>query len=293
MFRTFALPFWWIIESNMKKRQFFPLLAAFLLLFSSCASLSRYPGVGRVREYTVSSADLPAAFDGFRIGFASDFHYTSKYKHRHLLNTVRALQAQSPDVLLLGGDYQEGCGYVAPLFEALAGVKTPYGTYAVLGNNDYERCTDDIRHIMQQHGIRLLEHSLDTLRRNGESLIIAGVRNPFDLKHNGLSPTAPLREEDFVILLTHTPDYVEDADISHTDLALAGHTHGGQVTLFGWIVPQTGSKYGKRFLTGLNHNSLGIPVITTNGLGTSRMKLRTGARSEIVIITLKRNSEPH
>ncbi len=287
MLRTFATNIWWKIESDMKKKLFLPLMTAILTL-SSCASLSRYPGVGRIRQYTICSNDLPAAFDGFRIGFASDFHYASKYKERHLLNTVRAMQAQSPDVLLLGGDYQEGCEYVAPLFAALAGVNPPYGTYAVLGNNDYERCTDEIRKAMQLHGIRLLEHTLDTLRREGAQIILCGTADPFDLKRNGHSPTAGLKEEDFVILLTHTPDYAEDADISHTDLALAGHTHGGQVTLFGWIVPQTGSKYGKRFLTGLNYNSLGIPIITTNGLGTSRIKLRTGARSEIVIITLRR-----
>ncbi|MBQ8361227.1 MAG: metallophosphoesterase [Bacteroidaceae bacterium] len=275
----------------MKKKQFLPLLAVILTL-SSCASLSRYPGVGRIKEYTVCSSQLPAAFDGFRIGFASDFHYESKYKERHLKNTVRALQAQSPDILLLGGDYQEGCEYVVPLFAALADVKTPYGTYAVLGNNDYERCTDKIRKAMLQQDIRLLEHTGDTLWHNGEYIILCGTANPFDLRKNGLSPTAGLKEKDFVILLTHTPDYTEDADISHTDLALAGHTHGGQVTLFGWIVPKTGSKYGKRFLTGLNYNSQGIPVITTNGLGTSRLKMRTGARSEVVIVTLRRGDTP-
>ena len=72
------------------------------------------------------------------------------------------------------------------------------------------------------------------------------------------------------------------------DLQLSGHTHGGQVTLFGWIVPETGSKYGRRFLSGLNYNNQGIPVITSNGLGTSRKNIRTGARSDIIIVTLIR-----
>ncbi|MBR3896882.1 MAG: metallophosphoesterase, partial [Bacteroidaceae bacterium] len=92
----------------------------------------------------------------------------------------------------------------------------------------------------------------------------------------------------YVIMITHTPDYTEDTDITHTDLALAGHTHGGQVTLLGLIVPETGSKYGRRFLTGLNYNTRGTPVITSNGLGTSRKNIRTGARSDVVMVTLKR-----
>jgi hypothetical protein len=89
------------------------------ILLSSCASLSRYPGVGRIRHYTISHPQVPVAFDGFRMAFASDFHLRSKYKERHLAHTVRALQASEADVLLLGGDYQEGCQYVAPLFAAL------------------------------------------------------------------------------------------------------------------------------------------------------------------------------
>ncbi len=259
-----------------------------IFVLSSCASLSRYPGVGRIRHYTIGHPQVPAAFDGFRIAFASDFHLESKYKYRHLQNTVRALQEEQPDLLLLGGDYQEGCEYVAPLFAALGQVTPPYGSYAVLGNNDYERCTQEIRRAMKENGIRLLEHELDTLTRDGQNLILAGVANGFDLKRYATSPTTHLKEEDYVILITHTPDYTEDTDITHTDLALAGHTHGGQVTLFGLIVPETGSKYGRRFLTGLNHNTRGIPVITSNGLGTSRKNIRTGARSDVMVVTLKR-----
>ena len=271
----------------MRNICFFTLLMAIFVL-SSCASLSRYPGVGRIRRYTIGHPQVPAAFDGFRIAFASDFHLESKYKYRHLQNTVRALQDEQPDLLLLGGDYQEGCEYVAPLFAALGQVTPPYGTYAVLGNNDYERCTQEIRRAMKENGIRLLEHELDTLTRDGQNLILAGVANGFDLKRYATSPTARLKEEDYVILITHTPDYTEDTDITHTDLALAGHTHGGQVTLLGLIVPETGSKYGRRFLTGLNYNTRGIPVITSNGLGTSRKNIRTGARSDVMVVTLKR-----
>lgn len=265
-------------------RLFWLVLVPFL---TSCASLSRYPGLGRIRRYTISSPQIPPAFDGFRIAFATDFHLESKYKQRHLFHTVRALQHEQPDLLLLGGDYQEGCSYVEPLFAALAQVNPPFGTYAVLGNNDYERCTDEIRRAMRVHRIVLLEHATDTLTKEDQHLILAGVANGFDLKRYAVSPTAGLHDEDYVILITHTPDYVEDVDITHTDLALAGHTHGGQVTLLGWIVPETGSKYGRRFLTGLNRNSQGIPVITSNGLGTSRKNIRTGARSDVLLVTLK------
>jgi predicted MPP superfamily phosphohydrolase len=95
----------------------------------------------------------------------------------------------------------------------------------------------------------------------------------------------------FTILLTHTPDYVEDADVSGVDLALAGHTHGGQVTLFGLYAPITASKYGMRFRTGLRRSSHGVPIIISSGLGTSRRNIRFCAPTDIVVVTLRRDDD--
>ena len=164
------------------------------------------------------------------------------------------------------------------------------GTYGVMGNNDYERCHDDIVNTMKHYGMRPLEHEVDTLRKDGQQIIIAGVRNPFDLGRNGVSPTLALSPKDFVILLVHTPDYIEDVSVANTDLALAGHTHGGQVRVFG-VAPALNSHYGNRFITGLAYNSAKIPLIITNGIGTSKLPIRVGAPAEIIVITLHRLTE--
>lgn len=248
---------------------------------------SSYTGVDRIQSYDFTHRDVPAAFEGFRIAFISDLHYKSLLKEKGLNDLVRLLITLKADVLLMGGDYQEGCEYVEPVFNALGKVKTPMGTYGIMGNNDYERCHDNIVREMNRQGMHVLEHKVDTLKRGGEQILIAGVRNPFDLKQNGVSPTLALSPKDFVILLVHTPDYVEDVSVANTDLALAGHTHGGQVRIFGYapIVP---SRYGSRFLTGLKYNTAKIPMIVTNGIGTSKRNIRIGAPAEIVMITLHR-----
>lgn len=268
-------------------------LLLLMLALSSCTSL-RYVGVNRVRSYTLSTPHVPAAFDGYRIGFASDFHLESKFKERQLHGTVKALQTAAPDVLLLGGDYQEGCEYVLPLLSELGRVVTPDGTFAVLGNNDYERCTGLIRHTMQEQGMTLLEDSAVTLCRGGDSIMLWGAN-----AYAGRYPTAPQKDRGvvgidkatFTILLTHTPDYVEDADVRGVDLALAGHTHGGQVTLFGLYAPITASKYGMRFRTGLRRSSRGVPIIISSGLGTSRRNIRFCAPTDIVVVTLRRDDD--
>lgn len=270
-------------------RRFLPFLLS-LALLTSCTSI-RYAGVNRIRHYEIGSPDLPPAFDGYRIAFASDFHLESKFKERELRGTVEALQALDPDVLLLGGDYQEGCEYVEPLLDELARVSPPDGIFAVMGNNDYERCTELIRATMQQNAIRLLEEEVDTIRRGEDHIMVWGA-NPYA----GRYPSTPSKnvsqasritdQEDFTILLTHTPDYVEDADVQHADVAFAGHTHGGQVTLFGLYAPVTASKYGMRYRSGLRHNHHGLPVIISNGLGTSRYPIRLFAPTDVVLVTL-------
>lgn len=249
---------------------------------------SAYEGVSRIKVYDFTHRDVPAAFEGFRIAFVSDLHYKSLLKAKGLNDLVRLLIAQKADVLLIGGDFHEGCQYVPPVMAALAQVKTPMGTYAVLGNNDYEACYDDIVREMEHYGMHLLEHKVDTLNRDGSRILIAGVRNPFDLAQNGKSPTLELSPDDFVILMTHTPDYAEDVPVTNSDLVLAGHTHGGQVTLFGLYAPIVPSHYGQRFLTGLKYNSKHVPMIITNGIGTSQKAVRLFAPAEVVMIVLHR-----
>ena len=237
-----------------KSLLFFSVLG--LLFFSSCrstrsftsplpeeysirmskSSASGYKNVKRVRKYEFAHRDVPAAFDGCRLGFVSDLHYRSLLKEKGLRDITRLLNDLRLDALLIGGDLHEGCEYVPDVIAALGAVKTPLGTYG----------------------------------------------------HNGQSPTLSLSPDDFVILLSHTPDYAEDVPVTNTDLVLAGHTHGGQVTLFGLYAPVIPSRYGQRFLTGLRYNSNNTPIIITNGIGTSRKNVRLFAPSEVVVITLRR-----
>lgn len=273
----------------MKNRFLFLLFSAAALASCATATFSEYPGVGRVKKYDFYSYDLPPAFDGFRIGFASDFHYESRFKRSHLDNAVRALKSMYADVLLLGGDYlSPKGGDPDTLFSALGRVFTPYGTFAVMGNHDYNYCYGEVAEAMKKNNVRLMEHRSYKLMKDGQHIIISGVRNPFDLEKNGDSPSQHLPADDFIILLTHTPDYAEDTDVSNANLVLAGHTHGGQVSLFKKYTPVKHSVYGNRFLTGLKETGKGTPVIITNGLGTSRLDVRLFTPSEVVVVVLHR-----
>ncbi len=253
------------------------------LLFESCATLSRYQGVGRIRRYDICDARLPQEFDGFTIAFLSDTHYPSKFTRKRLANVVRAINDLSPDALMLGGDYVTADVCADELFEALGGCNVPGGKYAVLGNHDFKRA-DALRESMQRNGIKLLVDAADTLRVGGSQIYLFGVCD-----YNGKAQLSWLQQHadaGFTVLLVHTPDYAQDAAVENVSLTLSGHTHGGQVTLLGLYAPETNSRYGRRFLSGLNFTDNGVPVVTSNGLGTSRKKIRFCAPSDIVFVTL-------
>lgn len=275
------------------KRVLYPFLSLLICLWlTSCAtaSLSKYKGIGRIKTYDFCSVDLPKEFDGFRVAFATDFHYESRFSKKRLPGLVKALRAADADVLLLGGDYRgRHGGDMNELFQAIRQVDYPMGVYAVMGNHEFGENDSLVRAAMHTYGIKLLEHRLDTLQRGDGRVILCGIRNPFDLKTNGVSPTLGLKADDFVLLMTHTPDYVEDVDVTNTDLAFAGHTHGGQVSLFkSWTPAKHFSKYGNRFLTGMKENSAGIPIIISNGIGTSRKDVRLFTPSEVVVVEFHR-----
>ena len=264
----------------------FVILAAAMLLISSCATLSPN-GVGRVKRYTFAEESVPEELDGWKFAFVSDLHYPSLFTPKRLGKLVRKLQKEAPDILLLGGDYVTDSDSIDVLFESLSAAMPRWNTFAVLGNHD-KRNEELIRQAMDKYGIYLL----DGVAWRTEFLDIGGgytVAGPYDSFANDTlfaQYVEQLDDSDFLIFLSHTPDFVERHSIT-ADLAFAGHTHGGQVSLFGLYTPVKNTRYGRRFLRGMNRTTNGTAVITTNGVGTSRRKVRFCVPSEIVIVTLE------
>ena len=246
-----------------------------------------HPGIRRCVRYDVSGESVPECMDGVRVAFVTDMHYASRFTDKTLESLGRMLRELNADIILLGGDYQEGCEYVEPLFREIMTARPRYGAYGVLGNNDYERCTEVISRSMSDNGIKLLENAIDTINIDGGQLIVAGAKNTFKKRETVACPTGGLSTEDFVLLITHTPDYVEDVECPNVDMAFAGHLHGGQVTLFGLYAPVMPSHYGQRFRHGLKYSTAGVPILVSNGIGTSRKNIRLFAAAEIHLIVFR------
>ncbi len=99
--------------------------------------------------------------------------------------------------------------------------------------------------------------------------------------------TEGTKKSDFVLLLSHHPDFSQELPKDAVDLVLSGHTHGGQITLAGMWALHVPSDYGDKYRTGMVENDV-TTVIVSNGIGTSTLlPVRVFAPAQIVVVTLR------
>ncbi len=256
-----------------------------------------------LQRYTYADPQVPPAFDGLRIALVTDIHrgaFFSEDRVGRLVDRVNALEA---DLILLGGDYVYGnTDYEASCFSELRRLQAPLGCYAVLGNHDYGKPQRDdgsddedpslALEAISTTSIQLLDNSAVWIEREGQRLRLGGVSD-HQMGDPRLTPTLEgTTEADLVILLSHNPDYSETLPPDAVDLVLSGHTHGGQVTLFGGYAFYLPSDYGQKYRTGVVQNG-STTVIVSNGIGSSIVPpIRFFAPPQIVEITLRHSAEP-
>ncbi len=285
-------------RSHRKQRGLRAALAAVgavLLIFLGYSYVETYRV--EIKEYTVVSEDLPAAFAGTRIAVVADVHRSGFFRQGRVEKIVDSVNALAPDLIVLAGDYVYGSTrYEAPCFRALGRLQAPLGVYAALGNHDYGtydssgRDLEPIYSAVEPTNIVLLRNQGLWLERNGARLRLGAVG---DLRedHPDLGPV--LQEttaEDFVVLVSHNPDFAEELPSQAVDLVLAGHTHGGQVTFFGLWAPFVPSEYGQKYRTGKVELE-GTTVLVSNGVGVIFPPLRFFARPQIVLVTLEKAAD--
>jgi uncharacterized protein len=248
-----------------------------------------------VKEYTFRSPDVPASFDGTRIVLVTDIHRGPFVSQDRVASWVKRVNALKPDLVLLGGDYVYlGTRYASSCFAELKNLEAPLGIYAVLGNHDYGDYTkgedgpNPVVQAIKAAGITLLRDDAVWIKKGSERIRLGGVSD-YSVDKPRFTPTVKdTSKDDLVLLLSHEPDYAEDLPAGAIDLVMSGHTHGGQVTLFGRWAFKVPSKYGQKYRTGMVKTDL-TTVIISNGMGTSTIPpIRIFCRPQIVVITLER-----
>lgn len=272
---------------------FFISLAIFLI----CYFYARYEFENiKVKEIEIASRDIPESFDGMKIMFVADFQYDARnsFNKKALNKAIDVMNNTEKDMILLGGDYTNWEGKVIPFFEEFQKVKKPeYGIYSVTGNHDYSNHLL-VLEMLKKTGIKNLDNEKTEIEKNGQKIIIAGVEDLWFGRPDAESVLYGTEKKDFVIFLSHNPDYFEEMQNSEkekADITLSGHIHAGQASFFGLFSPFTGSvtRYGEKYRYGMK-NFDNHKIYITSGLGGSAFGqyLRFFARPEVVILKLKK-----
>ncbi len=247
----------------------------------------------QIKEYSFASPDLPREFDGTRVVFVADIHRGPFFSEDRVRSLTEQVNSLAPDLVVLGGDYvYADLSYLDSCLDGLRGLDAPLGVYAVLGNHDYGQHGDGkygpapAIEAFELSNVSLLHNRAVWIEREAARLRIGGCSD-YQQGTPLYTPTLEGAEaRDFVLLISHNPDFAESLPMDEVDLMLSGHTHGGQVTLFGLLAFHLPSDYGQKYRTGLVTNDK-TTVIVSNGVGTSGfLPIRLFARPQIVVVTL-------
>jgi predicted MPP superfamily phosphohydrolase len=242
-----------------------------------------------------------------RVAVLADFHVCEPFMPLdRIAEIVDAANALKPDLILMLGDYPAGPSVTfrkVPLPEfarVVDGLRAPLGVHAILGNHDWwddaavqagERDVTEAQRVLEARGIPVMENTVLRLEKDGHPFWIAGLgdQEPFVKvgNHQGRDDLpgtlARITDDAPVLLMVHEPDIFLDVP-DRVSLTLAGHTHGGQIRLFGYS-PVIPSVRGNDFAYG-HVVRKGRHMIVSGGFGVSRIPVRIGVPPEIVLLEL-------
>lgn len=228
---------------------------------------------------------LPGLEEPLRAVQLTDLHY-GPYLHDGSVSAwVEAALKERPDVILLTGDYADSRSERPPeaLLKALSTLSAPLGVWATWGNHDR----------IHRSRLRRLEEGFGQL--GFEILNNRAVRLRPDLQLGGIDDWK-LGQPDLAgvltdlggpgarVLLTHNPDALPEVPAGAVELALAGHTHGGQVVIPFIGAPLTSSEYGQRFVSGWVDAP--VPAHVSRGLGVTALPFRVLCPPELNVFDL-------
>lgn len=196
-----------------------------------------------ILKHTVTLPHAQPELGGFRLVQLSDLHIGPTLGGDWLVDVVRQVNDLKPDAVLITGDLVDGVpAFLGPELQSLKALKATYGVFFVTGNHEYYSGAPEWITFLEGMGIRVLKNQSVTLQVGASRLCVAGVN---DYQAAGMIPgevSDPARAVEGcpsgapVVLMAHDPRSVTKAAELGVDLVLAGHTHGGQLWPWTWLV---------------------------------------------------------
>lgn len=258
-----------------------------------------YLGCGVYLDYHIFTTSYqlksPKIKKPLRVVMFADSHIGTTFDGEGFARHMQKIQAQNPDVVLLVGDYVDDGSQLKEMqiaTKALGELKTQYGVYFVFGNHDKGYYNSIVRGYdgnvlqaeLQKNGVRVLEDEAVPLR---DDILLLGRKDSSEFFRGGSRKsmralTKDLPQNRFVVVMDHQPNDYEKQAAAGVDLVVSGHTHGGQM----FPLNKVGEWIGANDNTyGLDHRRQ-TDFIVTSGLSDWAIKIKTGTKSEFVVIDL-------
>lgn len=239
----------------------------------------------RTVELEVELPNLPPSADGLVVAHLTDLHLGALIGERRLQSVIEQIDGMKPDIVVVTGDLVDGdAGTVANMVPVLKTLTAPRGVYSILGNHEIYAGPERCRDLMHDAGFVVLDSAATQVM---PGLWIAGVpdsgRGPGTDGLEGALETAlsEVEEGDAVVFLQHAPGNEAATAAAGAGLMLNGHTHGGQIWPFHYMVHRA-----YPHISGV-HRTGDMTQVISRGAGRWGAPMRLFAPSEIYRITLK------
>lgn len=239
----------------------------------------------RTVELEVELPGLPRSADGLVVAQLTDLHLGALIGERRLRSVIEQIDSMSPDLVVVTGDLVDGdAGTVETMVPALRTLTAPLGVYSILGNHEIYAGPERCRTLMRDSGFVVLDA---TAVEVADGLWVVGIpdsgRGPGTDGLDGALEQSlyHVGEGAAVIFLQHAPGNEEATAAAGASLMLNGHTHGGQIWPFHYMVRRAYPHIaGVRKINGMTQ-------VVSRGAGRWGAPMRLFAPSEIYRITLR------
>lgn len=242
-----------------------------------------------VTYYDYESNKIVDGLNGYRIVQISDLHNATFGKDNNKL--ISKIINLSPDIVVITGDIVDSNHTdIDAAIQFVQDISKTCPVYYVTGNHEYWLSEADRQALMkglEGAGAVVLNNEKITVSKGTASFELIGLDDK-SLGDNTLkSLTDSCSDEDFIVVLAHEPQYIQEYSRTKTDLLLSGHAHGGQFILpfigavvapdQGFLPEYTAGEYQMNEMT----------MFVSRGLGNSVIPVRLFNAPEVVCIELK------
>ncbi|KLE04966.1 metallophosphoesterase [Aliarcobacter butzleri L353] len=223
----------------------------------------------------------------YKIIQISDIHIGGLITKNFIKSMVDKINLLNADVVVITGDLVDTkLEFARPALDELKNLQSKYGTYFIVGNHEYFHGVKPIIDYVNSLGIKTLENENVYIGEKDEGFYLAGVYDRFGFRYGSYIPNINKAlencENNPTILLAHQPKYINEIkDTKNIDLILCGHTHGGQIFPFNFLV-----KLEQPYVKGLHQHNDTTQVYVNKGTGFWGPPMRLGASSEITVLRL-------